>query len=81
MKKKEMGGACGTYGVWRGVYKVLLGRPEGKRQLGRPRYRWENNIKINLQEVKWVGMERIDLAQDGGRCRGLVNAVMNLRVP
>jgi hypothetical protein len=55
-------------------------KPEGKRPLGRPRRRWEDNIKMDLQEVRW-GMDKIDLAQDTDRCRALVNVVMNLRVP
>ena len=50
-----MGVACGAYGVWRGVYRVLVGKPEGKRPLGRPRRRWENNIKMDLQEVDRAG--------------------------
>jgi hypothetical protein len=58
-----------------------VGKPEGKRPLGRPRCRWEDNIKIDLQEVGCGGMEWIDLAQDSGTWRALVNAVMNLRVP
>ena len=57
-----------------------MGKPEGKRQLGRPRRRWEDNIKTDLQEVGW-SMYRIDLAEDGDRWRALVNAVMNFRVP
>jgi hypothetical protein len=56
-------------------------RPEGKRPLGRPRCRWEDNIKMALQEVKRGGMDWIELAQDRDRWRALVNAVMNLRVP
>jgi hypothetical protein len=48
-----MGGACSTYGDRRGVYKVYVGKPEGMRTLGRPRLRWENNIKLHLQEVGW----------------------------
>jgi len=63
------------------VYRVLVGKPEGKRPLGRPRHRWEHNIKLNLQEVKCKGMDWIDLAQDKERWRALVNVVMNLRVP
>jgi hypothetical protein len=59
----------------------LVGKAKGKRPLGRPRRRWEDNIKIDLQEVGWVGMDWIDLAQDRDRWRALVNAVMNLRVP
>jgi hypothetical protein len=67
-------------GEWRGVYRVLVGKPEGKRPLGRPRRRWEDNIKMDLQEVGCEGMKWIDLAQDRDRWRVLVNAVMNLRV-
>jgi hypothetical protein len=68
-------------GESRGVYRVLVGKPEEKRPLGRPRRRWEDNIKMDLQEVGCGGMDWIDLAQDGDRWRALVNAVMNLRVP
>jgi len=64
-----------------GVYKVLVGKPEGKRTLGRPRRRWEDNIKINLQEVGCGGMDWIELAQDRDKWRALVNVVMNLRIP
>jgi hypothetical protein len=65
----------------RGLYRVLVGRPEGKNPLGRPRRRWEDNIKLDLQEVGWGIMDWIDLAQDKDRWRAFVNAVMNLRVP
>jgi len=58
-----------------------MGEPEGKRLLGRPRRRWEDNIKMDFQEVGWAGMGWIDLAQDRDRWRAVVNVVMNLRVP
>ena len=76
-----MGWACGTYGSGKGVYKTLLGKPEGRRPLGRPRRRWVDNIKMDLQEVGCVYMDWIGLAQDRDRWRKLVSAVMNLRVP
>ena len=63
-----------------GVYRVLVGIAEGKRLLGRPRRRWEDNIKTYLQEVGCRGMDWIDLAQDRDSWRALVNAVMKLRV-
>jgi len=66
-------------GEKRGVYRVLVGKPEGKRLLGRPRRRWEDNIKMNLQEVGCGGMDWIELAEDRDRWRVLVNAVMNFR--
>ena len=65
----------------RGVYRVLVGKPDGKRSLGRPRRRWEDNIKMDLQEVGCGVMDWIELAQDRVRWRALVTAVMNLRVP
>jgi len=68
-------------GERRGIYRVLVGKPEGKRSLGRPRCRWKNNIKMYLQEMRCGGMDWIDLAQDGDRWRALVIATMNLRVP
>ena len=64
----------------RGAYRDLVGRPEGKRPLARPRRSWDDNIKMHLQEVGWEGMDWIYLAQDMDRWRALVNAVMNLRV-
>jgi hypothetical protein len=63
------------------VYRVLVGKPEGKRPLGRPKRRWDVNIKMYLQEVGCGGMDWIELAQNGVRWRELVNAVMNLRIP
>jgi hypothetical protein len=80
MGKNEMGGACSTYGEKRGAYRILVGRPDGRRPLGRPRCRWEENIKMDLK--KWDGrMDWMELAQDRDRWRALVNALMSLPVP
>ena len=68
-------------GERRGVYRVLVGKPEGKRPLGRPMRRWKDNIKMDFQEVGCGGMDWIDLAQDRDKWRALVNVVTNLRVP
>jgi len=68
-------------GEERGMCRVLVGKPDGRRPLGRPRRTWEDNIKMDLQEVECGGMGWIELAQDRNRCRTLVNAVTNLRVP
>jgi hypothetical protein len=65
----------------RGACRILVGRPEGRRPLGRPRHRWEDNIKMDLQEVGWGDLVWIGVAQDRDRRRAVVNAVMNLRVP
>ena len=78
---KRWGGHVARVGESRGVYRVLVGRPEAKRPLGRPRRRWEVNIKMDLQEVECEGMDWIDLAQDWDRWQALVNRLMNLRVP
>ena len=74
-------GHVGRMGDSRGVHRVLVGKPEGKRPLGRPTRRWEDNIKMDLQEVRRGSMDWIKLAQDRDRWRELVSAVMNLRVP
>ena len=63
------------------MYRVLVGKPERKRPLGRPRPRWEDNIKLDIQEVGCGGMDWTELGQDRDRWQALVNAVMNLRVP
>ena len=81
IEKNEMGWACGLYGGERGAYRVLVGKPEGKRPLGRPRRRWVDNIRMDLQEVGCGHVDWIGLAQDRDGWRKLVNAVMNLRVP
>jgi hypothetical protein len=62
-------------------YRILVGKPEGKGPLGRPGRRWEDNIKMDLRDIGWGGMDWIDLAQDMEQWRALVNRVMNLRVP
>jgi len=74
-------GHVACMGESRGVYRVLVGKPEGKRPLGRPKHSWEDNIKIDLQEVGCGGMGWIKLAKDRDRWQALVNAVMNLWVP
>ena len=68
-------------GEGRGVHKVLVRKPEGKRPLGRPKHRWEDNIKMDLQEVGGDCGDWMELAQDRDRWRTLVSMVMNLRVP
>jgi hypothetical protein len=68
-------------GKRRDVYRVLVGKPDGKRPVGRPRRRWEGNVKMDLQGVGFGVMDWMDLAQDRDRWRALANAVMNLSVP
>jgi hypothetical protein len=65
----------------RNAYRISVGKPEGKRPLGRTRRRWEDNIKMDFREIGWGGMDWIDLAQDRDQWRTLMNTVMNLRVP
>jgi hypothetical protein len=76
-----MGRACSTNVAKRNAYRILVKKPEGKRPLERKIRRWVNNIKIDLREIGWDGMDRIDLYQDTDQWRALVNTVMNLRVP
>ena len=68
-------------GEGRGKYSVLVGKPEGKKPLGRPRHRWEDNIKLDLQEMECGGVDWVKLAQERDWWRALVNVVMNLWVP
>jgi hypothetical protein len=76
-----MGGACNTNGEKRNVYRLLVGKAEGRRPLGRPRCKGVNNIRMDLGEVGCGDVDWIGLAQDRSRCRALVNSVLNLRVP
>ena len=79
-RRMRWAGHVARMGEGRGVYRVLVGKPEGKRLLGRPRRRWEDNIKMDLREVGRVG-DWMELSQDRDRWRALVNMVMNFRVP
>jgi hypothetical protein len=68
-------------GEKRNAYRILVGKPEGKRPLGRQRCRWVDNIKMDLREIGWDGMDWISLSQDKNQWRAIVNTLMNLRVP
>jgi hypothetical protein len=68
-------------GETRNAYRILVGKAQGKRPLTRPRRRWVDNIRMDLGETGWDGMDWIDLAQDRDQCRAFVNTAMNLRVP
>jgi hypothetical protein len=78
-----MGGSCSTNGEKRNAYRLLVGKPEGKRPLGRPRRtsRWVDNIRMDLGEVGWGDVDWIGLAKDRNRWRALMNSILNLRVP
>jgi hypothetical protein len=80
-RRMRWAGHVARMGEGRGAYRILVGRPEGRRPLGRARRRWEDNIKMDLQEVGWGGMDWIDMAQDRDRWRAVVSAVMNRRGP
>jgi hypothetical protein len=82
-KRMRWAGHVTRMGEKSNAYRSLVGKPEGKRPLGRPRCRWVDNIRMDLGEVglDLDDMDWIDLAKDGNRCRGLVNSVLNLRVP
>jgi hypothetical protein len=76
-----MGRACSTNGEERDAYRISVGKPGGKRPLGRRRRRWVDNIKIDLRERDWDGVDWIDLAQDRDQWRALINTVLKLPVP
>jgi hypothetical protein len=80
-KRMRWAGHVARMGETRNAYRMLVGKPEGKRTLGRPRRRWVDNIKMDLRDLGWDGMDWIDLAQDRDQWRALVNTVMNLPVP
>ena len=79
--KMRLGGHVARMRERRGEYRGLVGKPKGKRPLGRPRFRWGDNVKMDLQEVGCEGMDCIELAQDRDRWRALVTADMNLWIP
>jgi hypothetical protein len=81
VKEDEMSRSCSTNGEKRNAYRILVGKPERKRPLGRLRRRWGDNIKIDHRETGWDDMDWINQDQDRDQCRALVNTVMNLRVP
>jgi hypothetical protein len=76
-----MGGPCSSNGEKRNAYRLLVGKPVGKRPLGRPRRRWVDNIRMDLGEVRWGDVDGIGLAKDRNRWRAIVNSVLNLLVP
>ena len=80
-RKMRWVGHIAHMGEVRGMHRILVGKPQGKRPLGRPRCRWEDNIKMNLKEVGCGGMDWIELVQDMDSWRALVNPVINLQVP
>jgi hypothetical protein len=79
-RRMRWAGYVARMGEGRGIYRVLIGRPKGKRPLGRPRRRWEDNIKLDLREIRIDGVNWIQLAQDRVQWRAFVNTVINLRV-
>jgi hypothetical protein len=81
MSRRMTGRKCSTNEAKRNACRILVGKPEAKRPLGRPRRRWVDNIKIDLREIGWDGMDCNVLAQDRDQWKALVNTVMYLRVP
>jgi hypothetical protein len=80
-RRMRWAGHVERMGEKRNAYTILVGKPEGKKPLGRPRRRWMDSIKMDLREIGWDGIDSIDVAQDRNQWRVLVNTVMNLRVP
>jgi hypothetical protein len=80
-RRMRWAGHLAPMGETRNAYRILVGKSQGKRPLGRLRRRWVNNIKMDLREIGWDGMDWIDLAQDRDQWRAFVNTVMNLRIP
>jgi hypothetical protein len=80
-RRMRWAGHAARIGEKRNAYRLLVGKPEGKKPLGRPRRRWVKNIRMNLGEVGWGDVDWIGLAQDRNRWRAVVNSVLNLRVP
>jgi hypothetical protein len=80
-RRMRWAGHVAHMGGKRNAYRILVGKPEGKRPLGRQRRRWMDNIKMDLREIGWDGVDWVNLAQDRDQWRALVNTVMNLRVP
>jgi transcription termination factor 2 len=80
-RRMRWAGHVARMGENRNAYRILVGKSEGKRPLGRPRRRWVDNIQMDLREIGWDGMDWIDLAQDRDQWRALLNTVMNPRVP
>jgi hypothetical protein len=80
-RRMRWAGHVAHMGKKRDPHRILVGKPEGRRPLGRPRCRWENNIKSDLREIRWGGMDCIHLAQDRYQWRAFLNTVMNLQVP
>jgi hypothetical protein len=80
-RRMRWAGHIARMGEKRNRYRILMGNPEGKRPLGRPRHRLVDGVKMNFREIGWDGMDLIDLAQNRDQGRALVNMVMNLRVP
>jgi hypothetical protein len=80
-RRMRWAGHVAQMGEMRNAYRILVGKPEGMRPLGRPRRRWVDNIKMDLREIGWDGRDWIELTQDRDHLRALVNTAMNLRVP